>query len=200
MDGKDSTDVSADPPRPSPPRSPAKRRRRLLVGLAVMVLLGLTGVWLVGELWPASAANENAQPGDLLQYDRNRQTGRRSPRGLVSDPLAEVGIKAIDDANGPLDPPSPLVRVFAMRSPDGATTFRYEGDLPMAEAADHYRSALKKMGYRLVRDAVMRSGGLILVGEKAGDTLEVTLRNRERKSKIQVTVIAREQSAAGRSR
>ncbi len=165
-----------------------------------MVLGGLAGVWLFGAFWPASATNETAQPGDLLQYDRDRHTARRSPRGLVSDPLAEVGIKAIDDANGPLAPPDPLVRVFAMRSPDGATTFRYEGDLSMTEAADHYRSALKEMGYRLVRDAVMRSGGLILVGEKAGDTLEVTLRNRERKSKIQITVIARRQSAAGGSR
>ncbi len=200
MDGKGSTDVSADRDRASSPPSTTRRRRGLLVGLALMALLGLTAAWLFGELWPASRGGGNSQPGELLRYDRDRQPERRNPRGLVSDPLAEVGLKAIDDANDPLDPPGPLVRVFAMRSPGGARTFRYAGDLSMAEAADHYLSALRKIGYRIVRDAAMRSGGRILVGEKAGDTLEVALRNRDGKSKIHVTVIAREQSAAGRSR
>lgn len=186
--------MSADSPQPSSDTTHVSRRhgaRRALIGLAV-VATSILAAWAAHELW-LSEHPDGAPPaaGDLMRHDPHADRGRRSPQSLVTDPLAEVGMEVLTDANAPLTPPEGLTRTFAMRSSDGARTFQYTGQLTEGEAAEHYRTQLARAGYKPVRDARMKRGGRILVAEKGGGTLEVTLRNRDGKKKIQVYVIAR---------
>jgi hypothetical protein len=162
------------------------------VAAVVVLAVGVLAAWAVHALWlgnPSGGPPPSAR--DLMRHGRDEDR-RRSPQSLVDDPLAEVGMKVLTDANAPLASPEALRRTFAMETRGGARTFRYEGELSVDEAAGHYRTELSRAEYKLVRDASMRHGGRILVGEKRGRSLEVTLRKRGKKSKLlQVYVIVR---------
>lgn len=175
-------------------RKSPRRSAGMFVLYVLLTAAAGVAAWQVREFLDRSSsrgASTTALPTGALTQDSSSQPAEGA-KDWLRNPLSTLPLRPLERDPGDIAPPPGATRLSA----EGGVVagqlvaharYRYEG--MMDDAAEHYRRALERGGFKLLRDASGPGQRRELIGFRQGQSVNVTLRKPSPNARIVSVVL-----------